>query len=237
MYKIEWFLQLPPFQCPTPRFCAKLTANLFLNTRSHHGFSILWDLYSFFVMQMWLLQFLIVPDKIFDKWVIRKAVFPSSNSYYGELKAIAFAVEHTVILSTSQQFGHLHIFSDCHSALLTLSTSEPSKNYAEMALQTRRNLKKLEEKGTNTTATWFCGHAEIQENDLTDTHAKTAATEAYFLPLNQFPISLSEAKEAIKKCTLPLCQKSWTNNNTRAVYLSNLYDTIPIPIIAIRYDT
>ncbi len=40
-----------------------------------------------------------------------------------------------------------------------------------------------------------------------------AATEASFLPLNEVPISLSEAKAAIKKRTLHLWQKSWTNSN------------------------
>ncbi len=129
-----------------------------------------------------------------------------------------------MILSTHQHIGDLCIFSDCQSTLLTLSTCEPSTKYTELTLQTRRNLQKLEEKGTSTIATWVCGHPEIQENDLADTHAKIAATEASFLPLNQVPISLSDAKAAIKKRTLHLWQKSWTNNNTGR----HLYDLQPM---------
>ncbi len=92
-----------------------------------------------------------------------------------------------------------------------------------MTLQTKRNLQKLEEKGTSTIATCVCGHAEIQENDLADTHAKIAATEASFLPPNQVPISLSDANAVIKKRTLQLWQKSWSNNNTGR----HLYDLEP----------
>ncbi len=54
-------------------------------------------------------------------------------------------------------------------------------------------------------------------------HAKIAATEASFLPLNQVPISLPDAKAAIKKHTLHLWQKSWINNNTGC----HLYDIQP----------
>ncbi len=131
--------------------------------------------------------------------IIRKAVLPFSNSYYGELKAIALSVEHSVILSTLQYIGDLCIFSDCQSALLALSTSKPSKNYTEFTLQTRRNLQKLEERGTSTIATRVCGHAKIQENCLTDMHAKITATDASFLHSNQVPISLSEGTADIKK--------------------------------------
>ncbi len=89
-----------------------------------------------------------------------------------------------------------------------LNTSKPQKNYTVLTFQTRSNFKKLEEKGTSTIATWVCGHAKIQENDISDTHAKIAATEASFLPLNQVPISLSKAKATIKKCTPHMWQKS-----------------------------
>ncbi len=130
-----------------------------------------------------------------------------------------------MILSTCQHIGEFRIFSDCQGALLTFSTSERSKNYTELTLQTGRNLQtKLVEKGTSTIATWVCGHAEIQENDLADTYAKIAATEASFLASNQVPISLSEAKAAIKKCTLHLWQISWSNNNPGC----HLYDLQPM---------
>ncbi len=92
-----------------------------------------------------------------------------------------------------------------------LSTCKLSKNYTELTLQTGRNLQKLEEKGTSTINIWVWGHAEIQENDVSDTHAKIAASEASFLHSNQVPISLSDAKAAIKKRTLHM----WQNHGLR----------------------
>ncbi len=59
-----------------------------------------------------------------------------------------------------------------------------------------------------------CGHTEIQDNNLADTHAKLAAVEASFIPQNQALISLSESKAAFKKHTLHMWQRSWFNNNT-----------------------
>ncbi len=92
-----------------------------------------------------------------------------------------------------------------------LSTSDPSKNYTELTLQTRRNLQKLEEKGT-----WVCGHAEIQETDLADKHAKIAATEASFLPLNQVPSHCLKPKQLIRSVHYT-CGKNHGLTTTQAV--------------------
>ncbi len=68
------------------------------------------------------------------------------------------------MLKASLDNSSAHFLMRKGSALLTLSTNKPSSNYTDLALQTRRNWIKLENKEINTIATWVFDHDEIQEN-------------------------------------------------------------------------
>jgi ribonuclease HI/retron-type reverse transcriptase len=151
---------------------------------------------------------------------IRKAVSKKSTSYHGELQAIYIAMDFAVNYSALHSISKLRIFSDCQSAILTVTDSQLNNNFTSLASDIQERVKQLYTNNISIDICWVAGHAGLAANELADVEAKLAAHEAEHLEESEelSPLSLSEAKGAIKKAVVERWQKSWDTAETGRHY-------------------
>jgi ribonuclease HI len=154
---------------------------------------------------------------------LQEAVSSYGSSYLGELNAILLAFKYMVNNSSDfSAYKKIHIFSDCQSALKALSSYDLGHNWT--VLNIRHLISELSTKGFSICASWVCGHADLEPNELADTHAKAAACTAK--NINQPPsISLQDVKRLAKNNTLRKWQSSWTRSSTGR-HLYELHSTV-----------
>ena len=120
------------------------------------------------------------------------------SSYKGELEAVKIATEY-VRDKLSPSNDSLHIFSDCQSAIVAL-TSQNRENYHNFTVKAiHENLKNFSPKVQNIRSVYFPAHQGIEENKLA--LAKTASKKEKYLQLNAQ--SLSEIQQGNKMLNGP----------------------------------
>ncbi len=137
-----------------------------------------------------------------------EAISSFSTNYHEELRVIKLALTYACTFSLNHRISEVRMFSDCQSALTSLSSGKMGQNHTSTISEIRAHISRLEEKNITTLDTWICGHAELEPNDLADKHAKLAAEEARECS-HQSSTSLSEAKSAVKLMTLTKWQRGW----------------------------
>ncbi len=98
-----------------------------------------------------------------------------STSYHGELRALKLALAYVCTFSLNHWISEVRLFSDCQSALTSISSGKTCQNHTSTISEIRAHIRRLEEKNITTLGTWVCGHAELEPNELADKHAKLAA--------------------------------------------------------------
>ncbi len=145
------------------------------------------------------------------------------TSYQGELEGIRIALEQTVLLADQHQPTGLHIFTDCQSAITTVSSLgiETSEHLATNT-RCRTLVRHLTEKGISCKISWVCGHAGLRPNELADEAAREAAELA---KESDIPLVCSEAavKSILRNDLIEKWQLSWNQGQTAR----ELYDIAP----------
>jgi len=123
----------------------------------------------------------------------KRCVSNNSNNVHGELAALDLGLN--VVNKTVFKPKHIHILSDCQSALKVVSSPVPPKYYSGLYYNILKQAKEITDKGTQITLKWIAGHVDLPGNDKADKLAKEAASEAKDMPDNS--ISMREAKAHI----------------------------------------
>ncbi len=137
-----------------------------------------------------------------------EAISSFSTNYHGELRAIKLALAYACTYILNHQISEVRLFSDCQSALTSVSSGKMGQNHTSTISEIRAHISGLEEKNITTLGTWICGHAELEPNELADKHARLAAEEAREYS-HQSSTSLSEAQSTVKLMTLSKWQRGW----------------------------
>ncbi|XP_014669984.1 PREDICTED: uncharacterized protein LOC106810992 [Priapulus caudatus] len=154
---------------------------------------------------------------------IRKAVSKKSSSYHGEIYAIYLAVDFTVNYSTTHHIAGIRIFSDCQSAILTVSNSTQHNNFTSLCSDILERVQQLYDKEIDVDICWVAGHAGLAANELACAETKIAAHEAADIEdaEHQAPLSLLEAKGETRKAVIRKWQHRWDISETGRTYYQN----------------
>ena len=124
-----------------------------------------------------------------------------SNSYHGELQAIDLALKCIAEKTPSVQNNHIHLLTDCQSALIAATATRVPENYVNLTRSINTSVATLETQNNKIKITWIAGHTDIEGNDLADTAAKDAANETASTP-ESCPISTPEIRKRIKTTSI-----------------------------------
>ena len=131
------------------------------------------------------------------------------SSYKGELEAIKVATEYARD-NISFSNDSLHIFSDCQSAILAVSSQK--EDYHNSTIRAiRENLMDISPKVQNIKFVYCPVHEGIEENELADSLAKTASKKAKHLQPNT-GISSSETQQGNKMLSIRNWARRWENS-------------------------
>ena len=143
--------------------------------------------------------------------ILSKPVSRMGSSYMAELNAIHLATSFATNLPNRVNFTKLHIFSDCQSALRSVQNGATKD--CSVVSSILRDTNDLQNRGIEVSASWVCGHASIDSNELADHHAKLAAKQASSSDITT-AIPLSLAKSAIKKFFLKKWESNWAQRSS-----------------------
>ncbi len=136
------------------------------------------------------------------------------TSYLGELEGIRIALEQAVLLSEQHRPAGIHIFTDCQSAITTVSSPGiETSEHLTTNTRCRKLVKHLRDKGISCNISWVCGHAGLRPNELADEAAKEAAELANE---NDMPQVCSEAavRSTLRKDLIEKWQTAWDKGQT-----------------------
>ena len=101
----------------------------------------------------------------------------------------------------------IHIFSDCQSAIASLSSSKILNAHHSLKVSFLNDHAALCSLGIPIRLTWVAGHVDLEANELADAEAKNAAEEAELTMPPTFTRSSIKAK--CRQRTLKLWQTAW----------------------------
>ncbi len=145
------------------------------------------------------------------------------TSYQGELEGIRIALEQTLALADQHRPTEVHIFTDCQSAITTVSSpgTETSEHLATN-IRCRTLVKHLNDKGIMCKISWVCGHAGLLPNELADKAARDAAELAQESDIPQTH-SEAAAKSTLRNHLTAKWQQAWDQGQTAR----ELYTILP----------
>ncbi len=144
--------------------------------------------------------------------VIKEPVAKEGNSYLGEVKAIELATKFALNHSSIYNHSTIHIFSDCRSAIQSVSTTKIHRSYQSTIDKTLSNVSELVKTGISTEIHWVAGHVDLAPNEAADKEAKNAAYQAMLL--DSGTITVNTVKQKLKTQSLKRWQQHWDNSET-----------------------
>ena len=108
------------------------------------------------------------------------------SSYEEELEAIKLATEYARdnLSSSNDSF---HIFSDCQSAILAVTSQNRENNHNSTVRAIHEKLMDISPKAQNIISVYCLAHQSIDENELGDSLAKTASKKKQNNYNNTYP--------------------------------------------------
>ena len=155
--------------------------------------------------------------------VLSEPASHASTSYHGELFAIKLAIEFCISRLDLHNFRAVHIFSDCQSAMLSVSSSEIHVSHQALIDSIRTSITNLAKQGIHTNIYWIAGHVSLEPNELADKSAKEAASLAKNQACKGL-LSSSIAKAEIKNAINIEWQRQWD----RGVSGRNVHELLPL---------
>ena len=152
-------------------------------------------------------------------------VSDKSTPYHGEIEAIRQALIKCLSLTKKKKRNHIHLLSDCQSAIITVTSSCPNDNCTQEITDILKISHELRNNGTKTSISWIGGHADIEANEIADTAAKEGAM------LKEKPISDRMTYKCMKKIlqrnSTRIWQMTWDNTKT-GLHLKDIQDTVSL---------
>ncbi len=149
-----------------------------------------------------------------------------SSSYHGEIQAIDLALETVVSRTPIITNKKVHILTDCQSALYSVTSNSAPSNFSPVVRSITTFVTVLHQRNVSVHITWIAGHVDLHGNEEADSLAKAAAMEAEGMITSQ-PISMSEAKGAVKKSSCKKWQLRW-DRTQEGSWTHNLYPIVRI---------
>ncbi len=100
------------------------------------------------------------------------------------------------------------IHTDCVSALQLVRSQNPN-NLCALNESIRHHVASLRDRNIQVEIAWIAGHADVSPNELADKAAKEAAQAASMWTGAQPPVTLQDAKCAIRNATIHAWKRQW----------------------------
>ncbi len=143
---------------------------------------------------------------------IKEAVGKLSTSYHGEIYAIKLATQFLKVYDTKDNTSptEAHVLADCQSAILSTTSRETHKSHQDCIDSIHKNVLDLKSNGVTVNLHWVAGHVDLCGNDLADSAAKQAASDANESNL-PYITSKSTICGIIKRAARSKWQRAWNN--------------------------
>ena len=141
-----------------------------------------------------------------------KAISSRGSSFQGELEAIFLGTEYAKD-NINDTVKNIYIYSDSQSAIKAITGQSRESYHHETIGRIRESLTYICDKVENINLIYCPAHKGIQENEMADALAKTAAEKARHLPQNA-EISMQEIKKTNKELTLEKWKRRWENTKS-----------------------